>query len=102
MSEIKPPADSPANTEVDLPKITFPCENYPIRVMGVASHSFQKFVLDTFDKHCPGYDRASVRVKPSKAGKYESVLVFITATGTEQLSVLFEDLKTNPAVKMVL
>ncbi len=89
-------------TEQKPPKIEFPCENYPIRVMGDAGEALQTFVLETFDKHCPGFDRSIVQVRPSSKGRYESVLVTITATGEPQLKALFEDLKQNPAVKMVL
>lgn len=84
------------------PKIEFPCKDYPIRVMGTSGEGFQNFVLQVFDKHAPGYDREQVLVRPSRKGNYESVTVKILATGTEQLNALFAELKTNPAVKMVL
>lgn len=86
----------------DKPVIEFPCENYPIRVMGESGESFRQFVLDVFERHAPGYERNRVQVRPSRNGRFESVCVFITATGTRQLEDLFADLKQNPAVKMVL
>ncbi len=86
----------------DRPTIEFPCEDYPIRVMGDAGQSFQTFVLDVFERHAPGFDRAKVQVRPSRNGRFESVCVTIRATGPAQLETLFLDLKQNPAVKMVL
>lgn len=86
----------------DKPVIEFPCENYPIRVMGESGESLCQFVMDVFERHAPGYDRSRVQVRPSRNGRFESVCVFITATGTRQLEDLFTDLKQNPAVKMVL
>lgn len=84
------------------PKIEFPCENYPIRVMGVAGDDFQRFVLEVFERHARGFDRSKVQVRPSRKGNYESVTVTIVATGTAQLEALFEALKANSSVKMVL
>ena len=89
-------------SEQEPPKIEFPCENYSIRVMGTAGQAFQQFVLDTFEKHSSGFDRAKVQIRPSSKGNYESVVVTITATGEAQLKALFEDLKTSSDVKMVL
>lgn len=84
------------------PKIEFPCDNYPVRVMGSAGVEMQEFVLSVFDEHAPGYDRTLVQVKSSREGNYESLTIFITATGTAQLQTMFEALKQHPAVKMVL
>ncbi len=84
------------------PKIEFPCENYPIRVMGNAGPEMQEFVLSVFEEHAPGYDRTLVQVKASREGNYESLTIFITATGTDQLQAVFEALKQHPSVKMVL
>lgn len=86
----------------EKPVIEFPCENYPIRVMGESSEAFRAFVLDMFERHAPGFERSRVDVRPSRNGRFESVCVFITATGTKQLEALFIDLKKNPAVRMVL
>ena len=84
------------------PKIEFPCDNYPIRVMGNAGSDMQEFVFSVFEEHAPGYDRTLVQVKASREGNYESLTIYITATGTEQLQAVFEALKQHPSVKMVL
>lgn len=88
-------------TNQEPPKIEFPCD-YPIKVMGEASLDFRGFVTAVMSKHDPSFDEAKVQVKPSRNGRYQAVNVVITATGVEQLSAIFADLKTNPAVRMVL
>lgn len=88
--------------DAEPPRIEFPCADYPIRVMGYAGLEFQEFVLTVIERHAPEFDRAQVQVRPSRNGRFESVYVRITATGVEQLSTIFADLKQNPAVQMVL
>jgi putative lipoic acid-binding regulatory protein len=43
-----------------------------------------------------------VSVRVSGNGNYLAITVVIEATGLEQLTVMFEDLKTHSSVKMVL
>lgn len=83
------------------PKIEFPCE-YPIKVMGLAGPDYKRTVLDIIEVHAPGLDYSRVDLKQSRNGKYYSVTVTIIATGTEQLSAIFEDLKASGRVYMVL
>ena len=54
------------------------------------------------DKYAPGFDRSNISVRDSSKGRWQSMTVTITATGTSQLSDIFEALKSNPRVKMVL
>lgn len=89
-------------SELEPPKIEFPCRNYPIKVMGEASSGFRAFVEGVMSKHDEDFDAGTVQVRPSRNGRYESVNVMITATGIEQLNLIFVDLKANPAVRMVL
>lgn len=84
------------------PKIEFPCENYPIKVMGVASSEYYEQVLDIIEHHASGFDRTKIRVNDSRNGRFHSITVFIKATGIEQLTNIFEDLKKNPSTRMVL
>jgi len=89
-------------SQPDAPKIEFPCEDYPIKVMGVSGDELMTLVLDVFNRYAPGFDPKSIKVKGSSKGKFESITVLITATGIEQLTALHEELKVNPLVKMVL
>ncbi|MFT5116760.1 MAG: putative lipoic acid-binding regulatory protein [Kiritimatiellia bacterium] len=84
------------------PKIEFPCENYPIKVMGETSAAFFDFVLSTTETFAPNFDRTKVLLKESGKGRFTSVTVFITATGVEQLEQYHQALKENTATKVVL
>ncbi|SMF20678.1 hypothetical protein SAMN02745866_01287 [Alteromonadaceae bacterium Bs31] len=83
-------------------KIEFPCENYPIKVMGTATASYREAVLNVMEVHAHGFDASRVTVRDSSKGTFQSVTVFITATGSEQLQAIFDDLKKLPETKMVL
>jgi len=83
------------------PKIVFPCQ-YPIKIMGPAAPDYQQTVLEIIQVHAPGLDHRSVSLKHSRNGKYCSITVTITATGSDQLAAIFEDLKASGRVSMVL
>ncbi len=89
-------------SQPDAPKIEFPCENYPIKVMGDAGDELQALVVEVFSKHAPGFDPERIRMKDSSKGSFQSITVFITATGVDQLEALHNDLRSSSLVKMVL
>lgn len=89
-------------TDMEPPKIEFPCPDYPIKVMGEASADFRSFVEAVICKHDSSFDITTVQVRDSREGRFQAVNVMITATGIDQLSAIFADLKANPAVRMVL
>jgi len=86
----------------DPPKIEFPCPDYPIKVLGVASKEYREAVLGIIETHASGFDRTKVKIQESRNGTFHSVTVFIEATGVDQLRHIFEDLKKHPSTKMVL
>lgn len=90
-----------SDTEVQMPKIEFPCA-YPIKVMGLASATFERDVVAVVARHAPGFSEADVSTRPSSNGNYLSVTVVIQASGTDQLTAMFQELKATPDVKMVL
>lgn len=90
-----------SENEVQMPKIEFPCA-YPIKVMGVASATFEREVVAVIERHAPGFAAEDVSSRPSSSGNYLSVTVVIQATGTEQLTAMFQELKATTDVKMVL
>jgi len=89
-------------SDQDPPKIEFPCEDYPIKIMGEHSEAYQNSVLDIVERHAPGFDRSKVSHRASSKGSFRSVTVFITATGIEQLQALHVELQALDATKMVL
>ena len=88
-------------TEQEPPKIEFPCD-YPIKVMGNACPEFQALVMEVMERHAPGFDQSAVSSRGSSKGTFEAITVVVTATGVDQLQAIFDDLKNNHLVKMVL
>jgi putative lipoic acid-binding regulatory protein len=89
-----------SNTEA--PKIEFPCENYPIKVVGHNEGDFRGFVIETVQIHAPDLDINDITVAESRTGKYLSVRLTITATGEDQLKRLHQDLMNSGRVQTVL
>jgi len=88
-------------TEQTPPRIEFPCD-YPVKIIGTASHDFQEVIESIVEIHAPGFSRELSTVRYSGAGRYVALTVTICATGTDQLRALFEDLKRSGRVSMVL
>ena len=85
----------------EQPKIEFPCE-YPIKILGNNCAGFAADVVSACKRHAPELDESAVSVKHSAEGRFISVTVTIIATGEPQLKALYEDLKLNGDVKMVI
>lgn len=86
----------------EAPRIEFPCPDYPVKILGVSGVEFREYVLSTVEVHAPGFDAARISIKDSNKGTFQSITVFITATGEEQLRNLNTDLRASDLVKMVL
>lgn len=84
------------------PKIEFPCTDYPVKIMGISGAEFQQYVLEVVGIHAPGFDTASMTIKDSSKGTYQSITLMITATGEQQLSDLNSALRASELVKIVL
>lgn len=84
------------------PKIEFPCEDYPVKIMGDAGSEFYDFALEVMQRHAPGFDHKRITVKDSRNGRFQSITVFITATGVDQLEALHQELRASAMTKMVL
>jgi len=89
-------------SEQEPPKIEFPCENYPVKIMGDATEEMLEFALSTTEQYAPEFDRTTATLKASNKGRFQSVTVFITATGIEQLQGLHQTLVASKAIKMVI
>lgn len=88
--------------DVEDVRIEFPCDDYPVKIVGEAAIAFREHVLTIVEKHAPGFDAERMEVRDSKNGNYQSITLYIRATGPEQLSKLNTDLRTNSLVKLVL
>ena len=81
--------------------LQFPCE-FPIKVMGVGEPGFRALVVEQVRRHAPDLDDAQVRVRDSRAGRYQSVTVIVYAYDRAQLDAIYRDLSRHPQIKMVL
>ncbi len=91
--------------QIDLmtePKIQFPCENYPIKVLGESGPELHSYVIEIMERHAPGFDQTRITINESSKGRFQSLTVWITATGIDQLSAIHDDLRLNRLIKMVM
>ena len=82
--------------------IEFPCERYPIKVIGDAGEGFTELVIEILTRHAPDLDVGTLVTRDSRNGKYLTVQLLITATGIEQLQDINSDLRATGRVHMVL
>ena len=83
-------------------QITFPSENYPVKIMGLSGEAFQTFAFDVVPQHAPDFDASTAEIQNSSNGKYQSIRIKITATGVDQLRSLNDALRKSELVKVVL
>lgn len=90
------------DSDVQAPKIEFPCERYPIKIIGEAGDGFTELVIEVIQRHAADFDSTTLTIRDSKNGRYLSMQVLITATGTDQLQAINSDLRATGRVHMVL
>lgn len=86
----------------DKPVIEFPCDDYPIKVIGTASNTFAASIVAIIQVHDDSFAAGCVVEKASSKGNYTSLRLAIRATGETQLKALHADLMAHPQVKLVL
>jgi len=91
-----------SKSETQPPKIEFPCERYPIKVIGDAGEGFSEAVVEVIRRHAPSFDETTLVSRDSRNGRFLSVQVLITATSVEQLQAIHIDLRATGRVHMVL
>jgi len=82
--------------------IEFPCANYPIRVIGQAGEDFAALVLGIVQQHARVETPHNLQCRQSRNGRFQSIQLHITATGTEQLQSINSALRATGRVQMVL
>ena len=75
---------------------------FPIKVLGANVDGFVNAMTRIAAQFDPGFDAATVELRPSRGGKYLGITLNVTATSREQLDELYRTLSTHPMVKMVL
>ena len=81
--------------------IEYPCD-FPIKVMGARVDGFAEAMAAVAKQFDPGFDPATIEMRPSKAGNYLSITLTIRATDREQLDNLYRALTGHPMVKVAL
>lgn len=81
--------------------IAYPSQ-FPVKVLGANVDGFVHAVTAIAKQFDPGFDAATVELRPSKGDKYLGVTVTVTATSRAQLDELYRTLSTHPMVKVVL
>ena len=81
--------------------IEYPCD-FPIKVMGARVDGFAEAMAQVAKQFDPGFDPATIEMRPSKAGNYLSITLTIRATDREQLDNLYRALTGHPLVKVAL
>lgn len=89
--------DTPAERSL----IDFPSA-FPIKVMGANVDGFVHALTQVARQFDPGFDAATVELRPSKGEKYLGVTLTVMATSREQLDELYRTLSSHPMVKVVL
>lgn len=89
-------------SQPDAPKITFPCDDYMIKVVGDAKVALCDFVHSVLVQFDDQLTLDSFTAKPSRNGRFESLTVFMRIEAEVHLSELFEQLKADERVKMVI
>ena len=79
----------------------FPMD-YPIKLIGEAGAELRVAVVEILVKHFPEFDCESLRVQPSRTGKYHSLTAQLRFEELEQVHALYADLAACPLIKTAL
>ncbi|AOA57636.1 YbeD family protein [Acinetobacter larvae] len=79
----------------------FPMD-YPIKLIGDAGDDLRLAVLEILTKHFPEFDENSLKVQPSRTGKYHSLTAQLRFDELEQVHALYADLAKCPHIKTAL
>lgn len=80
--------------------IEYPLD-FPIKVMGLKSDEFTAAVKSIALKHDPDFDEATIELRDSREGKYQSITITIFATSRDHLDSIYQELTAHPLSKMV-
>lgn len=92
----KPPEIPPEQSLIEYPSA------FPIKVMGRHHPELAQTLTEVVLAHDPGFDVATVEMRPSKGGNYIGLTFTVTATSREQLDALYKALHGHPMVSVVL
>jgi putative lipoic acid-binding regulatory protein len=85
----------------DASPLQFPTD-FPIKIMGRRVDGFADAIAEVVRRHAPGFDPATLQMRPSREGTWLGLTATIRATSREQLDALYRELSAHPMVKVVL
>jgi putative lipoic acid-binding regulatory protein len=86
----------------DTPSLIEYPSAFPVKVLVLNAEGFAEAMIDVARRFDPGFDAASVELRPSRGDKYLGVTLTVTATSREQLDALYQALSAHEMVKVVL
>lgn len=81
--------------------IDYPSD-FPIKIMGPKHDRFAQTIVDVVHRFDPGFDAATLEMRPSSKGNYLALTATVRATSRLQLDDLYRALSSHPMVKVVL
>lgn len=85
----------------DAPLIEYPCD-WELRVVAAHEGATVAAVTEIVAGHDEDFDPDSIRIVPSRAGRWMSVRLTFTARDERHVRTLVEALAAHPAVRMIL
>jgi hypothetical protein len=89
------------DTEVKAPKIEFPANDYPVKVISDTGVGNKDKIIEIVKKHATINDDR-IDERSSSNGKYTTSQLHIVATGQDQLYDINSELRATGFVHMVL
>lgn len=96
MSMTPPPEIPPEESLIEYPS------QFPIKVMGKHHPELAQTLTAVVLEFDPGFDAATIEMRPSSKGNYLGLTFTVTATSREQLDSLYRALHGHPLVSIVL
>ena len=87
---------SPEDSLIEYPS------DFPIKVMGKSNPDFAQTLTAVVLQFDPGFDPATIEMRPSKAGNYLGLTFTVRAISRQQLDDLYRALHEHPMVSIVL
>lgn len=88
--------------DINSSPLTFPCENYLLKVVGKAGKEYRELVVDIVKNHAPEVQESQITEVMSRNGRFCSLNMRITATGETQIQAICSELIALDHVHMVI
>lgn len=79
----------------------FPMD-YPIKLIGLAGEQLHSAVAEILLKHFPEFEVSTLKIVPSRTGKYHSITAQLRFDELEQVHALYADLAACSHIKTAL